>query len=686
MPSTSRSFVLRLRTNSFVGLACFSIYFCFTSLAMAQFSPGPNPITTTQTAARTLSAGTGTINVGGAISIASGSTVPLTMTGISTLVNNGTIQTLGSGRAIDSNASGTNLTVTNTGLISSVSADAFRVNNAGSSVSLDNSGTIQVTNGGQAIDWASITTGSNSLTNQASGIISAVGEDAIRPGQNGIVNNAGSISATMTGPANDPSGSDGIDLRTQKNITVTNTGTISGRHGIATDGANAGPSSLIVNNNAGTISAINGSGLNVDGVSVNVTANVTNLQGATIKGGVAPDAAALEGDGDGIDIDGVLTLNNSGDVLGLGAKGGTNNAEGIAAGGGSITNYATGKIVGSTLAADAPNGDTSKAGNGILIDDSNGGNAVAATTVTNSGLIQGKSGFGIKFIGTFADTITNNAGGTIRGAGTGAAIQTGGGGDTVTNRGAIIGENGSAIDLEDGDDFFVVDGGAAIVTGSISGGSGTNTATFDPGAAQSFSYAGALSNFNTVEVKSGQVTISGVNLYTGTTLVTGGVLALDGANRLAASSSLNLNGGTLEFLNAGGPNGQTFASLALSNDSVLDLNSNTSVTFNSLGSVSAGESLAILGYSASLSPSYAIRFSGDLTGNATFLSLMGNTSVNGNAALFFFDGTFTDVVELVPAPEPSSLALLGLGVLFVARRARRQKLMSRQSERSMLPG
>src|SRR5262249_22987236 len=162
-------------------------------------------------------------------------------------------------------------------LISAVSSDAFRVN-TDSTVSLTNNGTIRVTNGGQAIDWAAISTKSNTLTN--SGFITAVGEDAVRPGTNGIVINSGTISATPTGGTT-PSGSDGIDVRTFTGIQITNTGSITGRHGIATDGSNTGPSTITLNNNAGgVITALNGSGLNIDGVSVNVTANVINQAGA----------------------------------------------------------------------------------------------------------------------------------------------------------------------------------------------------------------------------------------------------------------------------------------------------------------------------------------------------------------------------------------------------------------------
>ena len=59
----------------------------------------------------------------------------------------------------------------------------------------------------------------------------------------------------------------------------------------------------------------------------------------------------------------------------------------------------------------------------------------------------------------YGDTITNNAGGTIRGGSSAFAIQTGGGNDLLTNRGAIIGTLGNALDLGDGDDTLRVVGG-----------------------------------------------------------------------------------------------------------------------------------------------------------------------------------------------------------------------------------
>ena len=487
--------------------------------------------------------------------------------------------------------------------------------------------------------------------------------------------NRGIISATPTLSGGVVTGSDGIDLRTLSGINVNNDGgSISGRHGIATDGANIGPSTFtLLNDNGGLIQGLNGSGLNIDGVSASVVANVDNRLGA-IRGGVL--AGASEADGDGIDVDGVLNLFNRGQILGLGARG-ANNAEGIAAGGGSIVNQSMGTIIGSTLLADAPNGDATRAGNGILIDDSNGGNAVAATTVQNDGLIQGKSGFGIKMVGNFADSIDNQSRGVIRGAGTGATIQTGDGNDTIHNRGRIISDIGNAVDLEGGDDsIYLHNAGSPFsnmdVVGNISGGTGSNTLVFDSHQYDEFAYAGVLSNFAQVQVN-GHVRLTGANDYTGLTTIgngsiAGGTLTLDGANRLSEASGLVLNDNSeLELINSGGANAQEFASLSLNGRARLELGS-SSLTFDSLTNVADGSWLTIIDWFQATSPDYAIRFLGDTTGSAQFLQLMDVTIFAGGfGARFSFDGVYTNVSAV---PLPGALVLLASGLGLLARRRR----------------
>lgn len=617
--------------------------------AQAQFAPAGPTITAT-VGAQSLSAGVGTIEFGGAISIG-GSGVALAMTGTATLVNHGSILTSGGGRAIDSNAGIADLTVTNTGLVRSVSGDAFRVN-TNSAVTLTNSGSIQVTAGGQAIDWAAITSAPNVLHNLAGGFIGTLGEDAVRPGTNGVVHNAGTIMATPTGSTS-VSGSDGIDVRTFSGIQITNSGLISGRHGIATDGANSASSITVTNQAGGIIQALNGSGLNIDGVSANVSALVFNQTGATIRGGVLTSTTTA--DGDGIDVDGILTLTNAGHILGLGAKGAGNNAEGIAAGGGRITNLAGGRIVGSTLAADAPGGDATRAGNGILIDDGNGGSAVAATTVSNAGLIEGLSGFAIKLVGQFANRIDNLIGGVIRGTGTGAgaAIQTGGGDDTIVHAGTVVGANGQAIDLQGGRNTLVVQGGQAAINGDISGGAGgtQNQLRFDLGSGNAFTYGGTISNFQTLALESGRV-------------------RLEGDSDLAGAE-LALLGGDLQIATPGDLHLRSLSVLA---DAVIDLGGMASLTFDELGDVTLGQSLNFVDFDLALG--HAFRFLGDLSGDGDFLALIGLATINGAGVAYAYDGAYTWATQAMqPVDEPATLAMLGLSLAALAatRRLRRRR-------------
>jgi autotransporter-associated beta strand protein len=165
--------------------------------------------------------------------------------------------------------------------------------------------------------------------------------------------------------------------------------------------------------------------------------------------------------------------------------------------------------------------------------------------VTNSGSIRGQTDSAIVVLGAasgFTVTINNERDGTIEGGGdTAAAIQTGADNDTLNNAGDVLAdESGKAIDLGDGDDTLNITGGT--IQGDISGGSGTNTCTIDPGTTHSFTYAGAISNFDSVEIRSGVVSFFGASTYTGTTTVSGGTLI---AANTTGSGPVQVTGGTL---------------------------------------------------------------------------------------------------------------------------------------------
>jgi PEP-CTERM motif len=151
-------------------------------------------------------------------------------------------------------------------------------------------------------------------------------------------------------------------------------------------------------------------------------------------------------------------------------------------------------------------------------------------------------------------------------------------------------------------------------------------------------------------------------------------LILDGANRLAAAGALILNGGALKLANAGGANGQSFASLAVTDNSAIDLGL-SSLTFGALGSVVGGKTLTITDYLASASPDYAFRLLGDFSGNLDFIALIAGTSIDGAAASYRFDGVYTDVTgsAVVAVSEPETYAMLLAGVALLGAATRRPR-------------
>jgi subtilase-type serine protease len=315
---------------------------------------------------------------------------------------------------VDASGAGVDLTITNDsgGEISSVGESTLLGKGTGSgTVTVNNSGLIFADvedgedYGGKAIDFHDFkgTNSSNLLyvvvNNYAGGRIEARGSDTIRLGKDNTaatVNNWGEIISSGTGGGSN----DGIDLQDkQRDVVINNyaTGLIqANQHGI-----HGKISTTIVND--GRIVGELGSGINIDLLSK--TVSVTNR--GTVTGG-----AIAGGDGDGIDIDGKLLLENYGRVEGLNGF----TAEGLAIGGGTINNYAGGEIYGE--------------GRGILADDSDEGAAPYTTTIYNEGLIEAGVFDGIKLIGENADSIVNK--GTIRGGSSGLAIDMGGGDDTLT--------------------------------------------------------------------------------------------------------------------------------------------------------------------------------------------------------------------------------------------------------------
>jgi hypothetical protein len=408
-------------------------------------------------------------NAKGAVIGASGDDAIRPGAGMITIDNDGLIDsTASANRAINLNTSSlaslVSFALTNgvDGVIQS-QGDAVRITastlptNAVGNFSIDNAGTIKSTgvggSNGQAIDFNDLvsTSGTVTITNEATGVISAADADAVRPGTNATVNNHGTIVSFNGTPTS--TGNDGIDFQSDSGGSINNFagGSIIGaRHGIT------GNDPITVDN-AGTITGEDGSGINMDTAPTTVTTvdNTGTIVGTT--DGVV--------DADGIDVDGLISLENSGLIHAVGVETGDIN-EALAIGGGTIDNLAAGVIDSSQRA--------------ITVDDSNLGDAFGPTTITNQGLIDGEDGEAIKITDTFADMITN--------------------------QGTILG----SIALGDGDDTLNLYTGSTI-SGAINGGAGTDTINLLGTGTGS---VGNLSNIADVNLVGGDWTLGGEGIGT----------------------------------------------------------------------------------------------------------------------------------------------------------------------------
>lgn len=641
------------------------------------------PVHGTLSSAQTLSAGqSGSVAADGKLEYYTSNNKEsvVTVTGNNaTLTNLGQINATGKARVLRDNTGVQTLVITNgsltnnTALMQSFDNDVIQMNVKNASVTLNNYGSMISTNtsaeGAQVVDFNAISGGANVVNNFAGAHIIAYEADAVRTGVNGVVNNAGLIKAVTSS-----SSSDGIDAQSASGAKIANLGSgvvEGGRHGITggQDKASAVFTIDISNADGGIIRGMNGSGINLDGYNASQTATIVNAGLITGNG--------ITGDGDGIDADGIVHITNSGIIRSMNAfsaaGAGLAYSEGISMGGGSVTN--SGTIEGLVNA-----GNTNAVGRGITLagNDLNNGTREGLygnVTITNlsGGIIRGQSDSAIVTVGAASGhtvTIINHSGASILGGGlVNAAIKTGPDNTIISSGGIINGaSSGKAIEMGSGKNSLTITGGQ--ISGSINGGSGSqNTLSVEAGAGNSFAYSGAISNFSKVEVKSGDVSFSGISSYSGATQLSGGTLTLVGAQRLSADSALILNGGTLRLNNAG-IDGQRFASLSLTADSSVLLGG-SSLTFGALGTLVDGTTLT---FTEAASGVYAFRLLGDYSANSSFLALLNATHINGQGATYAFDGTYTKVLAAVPEPSTYAMLFAGLGLMGLVARRRRTKV------------
>jgi hypothetical protein len=300
------------------------------------------------------------------------------------------------------------------------------------------------------------------INNLATGVISSSGDGdkAIVVRSYVEIVNAGLIIVPDDDPEATEDGGEAIEY-TSHHVNLHNLegGWIEGSHHAYT-GEDA---TTVINEAGGTMIGRNGSAVNIDNdASLESTVFVVNrglMQGKS-KG-------FEDSDGDAVDVDGRLDLENWGTIEGLGHNGYHNGepnvSEAVAAGAATIVNHAGGKIYGY--------------GRAIQIDNSGNEAAFAPTDIVNAGLIHGdgnlptdvtpeeqalfaeriKGGEAINILGSFGDTLTNT--GQIVGG-----VKMGGGDDIVLNKGTMTATGGSALDMGDGNDTLTNSG---TITGNV---------------------------------------------------------------------------------------------------------------------------------------------------------------------------------------------------------------------------
>ncbi len=425
--------------------------------AHAQFNVGAG---TTDTSGKNIAGAAGTVAAGGTLTTGgvAGSEGVVTITvgaGTSSITNAGTISQTGTGRTIDVNTGTPVLTITNQagGLITAAGAEAIRLNRAPGRYIIDNQGTISQTgpavNGSRAIKADSNFTSLgnqiiNGSTSNSNAVISATGNDALRLGSNFTLTNYGRIFSTGSVNTSCPS-----YMQTPVNLCVND---FSASDGVAIEN---GRSNVVIINHG----SITGPRHGVDGGDPVATAASAGLLGIDrlVITSEGPTGVTLNSVTNGVTTTGVtianpIVINHAGaSIVGKNGSGVGLDGHGVVFNKGLISgNYAgAGNIYDHEgLGVTTSNGD----GDGVDID--------GIAYIENSGRIEGTGAGGKDSGGSLngADgiaagggTIVNLAGGVIFGQSKGILIDDGAAGTAIpAQRGTATATGGAARIFNDG--------------------------------------------------------------------------------------------------------------------------------------------------------------------------------------------------------------------------------------------
>ena len=212
------------------------------------------------------------------------------------------------------------------------------------------------------------------------------------------------------------------------------------------------------------------------------------------------------------------------------------------------------------------------------------------------------------------------------------------------------------------------DGGSSVTLGSgtLTVGNGNNTR-----------YAGVIKGVGGKLVKQGNgtLTLGRANTYTGSTTINAGTLTLGVNNALPTGSAIVFSGGTLATDAFSQTN--SLGALTLSADSSIDMGAIGSSTLNFADSHSTpwACTLWVANWNGSLSGRGADQlFFGFSASALTAGQLNEITFTNPNGLLGNYQARILPTGEVVPVPEPSTLAMLlaaGLGLLIYTLRGRK---------------